>query len=805
MGQLVFLWATIVVLICAGGYVSSVPFFDLEDEIENFGTLGRIDSSPDSADSLADVVISGDNSPPGSNPFFPAIFPSGNNPFFTNSLFSPFGNINFGIDETANVPWWGGQNVCVDRVESEDDPDDDEDEKASTDGFKPQQLFGGFQFSVNSCVEKPHKHTCKKIFSTNGKKKTLTVTRQCCQGFGRRPNAAYTEQCKKIEMKSFEDAATDMGGNEFMRSVKNNGLENMLASNVTLFLPTNQAFTTFSEQMFENNLVYVPMGNRRRRAADQFGFTSKDLLLGHMVDGLNIMEDLANEDLLTTKLNNSSIRINIFNRPFSKSGSLYTANCAPLTKINQPVVNGVIHSVSGVLSPVTSNVMDIIRKRSDMAVFKTVLEKTKLNELLEGDRPLTVFAPTDKAFEKLDMNLRRKLKEGKGCATNILKGHILDFTYCSEVTSRGNPKSMAYNILGESLRFELSPNNKTESELQLDDLLINGLVRIVETDIMGTNGVVHVVDTILPSDSSRSISTLMQEKNISIFKSLLEISGLETEFNDYDNATIFAPIDKSFEDSEWERKLKENPDQLKNSPALKDFLRGHVVKPKIKTCDLKVDIIKTEAGSDLRVNLYSTHSIFTNVMNRATVNCARLVHFDDESCGSVLHQVEKQLENPKNNLYKIIESNPQYSKFLEAVKVANLTGILMDESDSYTVFMPKNEVFTEFDVDVASNKTVAERFVKEHIVNDIVCCTGITPTNWPFVRTIEALSGSNLRINRDRRPKVENAMIMKCDNLATNGIIHEINDVILSKQVQASVPLIKNRYDILRDVFFLRN
>lgn len=791
MVQFIF-GATLAVLIFAGGYAGSIPFFDIDDEIESFGSLARTDSSLDSAsDALGDVVISGDNSPSGSNAFFPGMFPSFNNAFFSHSMFSPFGNINFGTDGTSSVPWWIGKNVCEDRIESEDDTDEDDNEKAAADGFKPQQIFGGFQFSVNSCVEKPHKHTCKKIYSTNGKKKTLTVTRQCCQGFGRRPNAAYTEHCEKMEIKSFEDAAIDMNGNEFMRSIKNNNLEGMLKSNMTLFLPTNEAFTTFSEQMFENNLVYVPMSSRRRRAADQFGFTSKDLLLGHMVDGLNVMEDLTNEDLLKTKLNNNTIRINIFSRPLSKSGALYTANCAPLTKMNQPVVNGLMHGVKGVLAPVTNNVMDIIRKRSDMAVFKTVLEKTKLSELLEGERPVTVFAPTDKAFEKLDMNLRKKLKEGKGCAENILKGHILEFTFCSAVTSSLNPKPMAYNILGESLLFELTPNEKSEL---VEDLLINGLVRIVESDIMGTNGVIHVVDDILPSDSSRSMTSLMQEKNISVFKSLVEASGLENEFNEYDNVTIFAPVDKSFQDSEWVKKLQEHPEQLKNSAELKEFLRGHVVKPKIKTCDLKENIMKSEAGSDLRINLYSTHSLFSNVMNRASVNCARLVHFDDESCGSVLHQVEKQLETPKSNLYTIMESNQEYSKFLEAVKVANLTDVLMDESSSYTVFMPKNEVFREFDIEVAKNKSVSEMFVKEHIVNDVVCCTGITPTSWPFVRTIEAMSGNNLRINRDRRPRIENAMIIKCDVMATNGLIHEINDVILSKEKQKPIPVNRNKF-----------
>ena len=39
-----------------------------------------------------------------------------------------------------------------------------------------------------------------------------------------------------------------------------------------------------------------------------------------------------------------------------------------------------------------------------------------------------------------------------------------------------------------------------------------------------------------------------------------------------------------------------------------------------------------------------------------------------------------------------------------------------------------------------------------------------------------------LRLNRDRRPKIENAGITKCDIVAKNGIIHEINDIISTSQ-----------------------
>lgn len=53
-----------------------------------------------------------------------------------------------------------------------------------------------------------------------------------------------------------------------------------------------------------------------------------------------------------------------------------------------------------------------------MSIMRTVLENTKLSELLEGEKPVTIFVPNDSAFDKLEPHLRRALKEGKGCASS---------------------------------------------------------------------------------------------------------------------------------------------------------------------------------------------------------------------------------------------------------------------------------------------------------------------------------------------------------------------------------------------------
>lgn len=150
--------------------------------------------------------------------------------------------------------------------------------------------------------------------------------------------------------------------------------------------------------------------------------------------------------------------------------------------------------------------------------------------------------------------------------------------------------------------------------------------------------------------------------------------------------------------------------------------------------------------------------------------------------------------------------------FVDLIKSANLTSLLENENGSLTVLVPKNDVFTEvkeyFDeLTNDSNTKKLESLIKSHIIDgkihiltfiknirrlivsffhypDVLCCAGIVPSEWPFVRLVKTINDVDLRLNRDRRPKIQNAGVTKCDIIAKNGIIHEINDVINPKQVQ---------------------
>jgi len=783
-----------ILLLCCG-YSLAVPFygnqFADDTEFVPLEQQARTEGPSKSGKPFDIDVISTDV---GGGQAGPGLFFQQSFPFFGQDFFNSFGGFGIGGGPVAEQPWWKGPNVCTEKSEEEKDMKDvkenDETEAVEGTDFRPP-LLAQFHFSVNSCVEKPNKYVCTKIFNENGKKRTLTITRQCCQGYGRSRNAEYGATCEKIEIKTLDAAALEMGTTDFITSAKSSGLSDVTNKDekVTLFMPVDEAFKKYNDQQrSETNLVDAKTDE-----------AMKKLIERHTVEGEVSLYDVSNEDTLKT-LDGETIRMNTYQIPLTLSPEpvLYTANCIPVGRHDILIKEGIAHTVDGVLKPVNKNVMDIIRGRSDLSIMRTVLEKTKLNELLEGEKPVTIFVPTDAAFDKLEPHLRRALKEGKGCASNILKNHILDLTFCS-VASVPGAKTTAYNLLGEVMLFNRTTihNPETEAshmvgrakvetpEIEEQAVIINGIAKMTETDIMGTNGVVHIIDTILPTAAALPITSLMKEKNVTLFRQLVEAAGFDEKFDDLNNVTIFAPTDKALNHSKWVQLLKESPEKLRNDAELKDLINYHVISPMIKTCDLTEKLFPTENGQKVRINLFSTHSLFSNVMNRATVNCARLVHFDDESCGSVLHQVDKVLEPPKMNLLQMLESNPNYGKFLQLVRKANLTEILANLDEGYTLLVPKDDVFGEDDdweETLAKDKQELDNLIKTHIVNDVVCCAGIIPTNWPFVRSIEALNGSHLRITRDRRPKVENAGITKCDAIAKNGIIHEINDIIVPKR-----------------------
>jgi uncharacterized surface protein with fasciclin (FAS1) repeats len=138
-------------------------------------------------------------------------------------------------------------------------------------------------------------------------------------------------------------------------------------------------------------------------------------------------------------------------------------------------------------------VKDIVDTAAAAGSFKTLakaLQAADLVDTLKGQGPFTVFAPTDDAFAKLPAaTLNDLLKpENKKKLQRILTYHVVP----GRVTSSDVVKlSTAKAVSGDTIDIKASSGT----------VMVDG-ARVVKTDVQASNGIIHVIDTvIMPEDS----------------------------------------------------------------------------------------------------------------------------------------------------------------------------------------------------------------------------------------------------------------------------------------------------------------
>ena len=131
---------------------------------------------------------------------------------------------------------------------------------------------------------------------------------------------------------------------------------------------------------------------------------------------------------------------------------------------------------------------DIVDTAVAAGSFKTLaaaLGAAGLVDTLKGEGPFTVFAPTDEAFAKLPEGTVESLlkPENKTKLVDILTYHVVT----------GNVKSEAAVKLDKATAL-----NKKDIKLEVKDgtLMLND-AKVTKADIEASNGVIHVIDTVL--------------------------------------------------------------------------------------------------------------------------------------------------------------------------------------------------------------------------------------------------------------------------------------------------------------------
>jgi uncharacterized surface protein with fasciclin (FAS1) repeats len=138
-------------------------------------------------------------------------------------------------------------------------------------------------------------------------------------------------------------------------------------------------------------------------------------------------------------------------------------------------------------------IVDIALVTPGFATLVAAAEAAGLVETLAGEGPFTVFAPTDAAFAALPEGLLEKLllPENVDVLIAILTYHVVPATVLAADVTAGEVAT----VQGDSLTFA------TEGGVTVDG------AKVLSADVLASNGVIHVIDTVLVP-SSVDLSTL---------------------------------------------------------------------------------------------------------------------------------------------------------------------------------------------------------------------------------------------------------------------------------------------------------
>ena len=135
------------------------------------------------------------------------------------------------------------------------------------------------------------------------------------------------------------------------------------------------------------------------------------------------------------------------------------------------------------MSQMPGTIVEVAQDNADFSTLVAAITAADLGEALSGEGPLTVFAPTNAAFEALPTGLLEKLllPENKDVLVKILTYHVVGAKVMAADVTAGDVTSL------EGSTFAVTTDG---------GVMVNA-ANVTSTDIPASNGVIHVIDAVI--------------------------------------------------------------------------------------------------------------------------------------------------------------------------------------------------------------------------------------------------------------------------------------------------------------------
>ena len=544
------------------------------------------------------------------------------------------------------------------------------------------------------------------------------------------------------------------------------------SATLTVFAPTDAAFALLGGAAI-NDLLADPDA-------------LSDILLYHVVSGTALDSAAATDAVGTTIEMANGDRVGVS----AKNDSLFL-NLSKVTATDIQADNGVIHVIDAVLmppadaTPSESTIINIAAADERFTTLVAALGATGLDTVLASDTDtFTVFAPTDAAFEAMGSANVTALLGDLDNLTEILQQHVITDAAVDAVTAYSLSGNAATTVGGAEVPISIS----SKRELRV------GGAKVIIADIHASNGVIHVIDTVivgaagLPTPTLNIVEVATAAGGFEILLELLSEAGLDGALTDADKSfTVFAPTDAAF------HKLGVFPLAflLGNPAILADTLLYHVYADSVVLADGAISVAASDQSILEMANATAEKSGGRTALSLSdtglTINLASVASANVMASNGVIHVIDDVMLPPRSrgdvttNIVDTARAAETFTFFVAALEMTGLVDALSDPDSNFTVFAPTNAAFHLLGDD-ALNALLADTealttLLKNHVIAgsavDAVTAYSLNGT------MLETLSGKTVEVAIDDGSLlIQGAKVISSDIYTTNGIIHVIDRVI---------------------------
>lgn len=398
-----------------------------------------------------------------------------------------------------------------------------------------------------------------------------------------------------------------------------------------------------------------------------------------------------------------------------------------------------------------------IQNSPDHTILETAIDAANLAPALQGPGPLTLFAPTDAAFEALPENLLDLLlTDPTGLLDDILYYHLTP----GSITASGLTDGLSLSTLLSGQSLTVSNDGTT--------IMIN-MSTVTFSTPSPSNGVIHVIDAVMvPANAATVYDIVAESADHNTLETALIAAELDDDLQDGEALTVFAPTDAAF------AALPENlVNALLEDPTgtLAEVLLNHVVGAIAPSSTLSQDqAITTLFGEDVVVDLVG--GVF--------INGAEVTVADIPAINGVVHVIDAVLvPEGATTILDIVVDSEDHTTLETAVDAADLNETLSGPG-TFTLFAPTDAAFDALpagllDILLSDPTGALADVLLYHVVGSIALAGDLSDA-----QVIATVNGQDVTVSIVGEDVfINDAQVTVANLVGINGVVHVIDAVLV--------------------------